>query len=100
MTTVAKFPNIPAELVALVDITLTGAACAGHAPLFDERGKGESWIDAEDRHDQARAICATCPVIRQCAAALMDLPLGQRNGIWAGVDASQTTTILTEERAA
>lgn len=49
----AKFPKIPAELSALVDPDLFGAACAGKAPLFDERGKGESWAAAEDRHDQA-----------------------------------------------
>ena len=96
----AKFPNIPAELSALVDPNLFGAACAGKAPLFDGRGKGESWAAAEDRHDQARVICRTCPVQRSCAQALLDLPLGQRHGIWAGVDASQTTTILTKGIAA
>lgn len=80
----AKFPKPPAELVALVDPRLEGAACAGMAPLFDERGENETAAHAEARHHQARTICSRCPVLLNCHAAATDLPKGQRSGIWAG----------------
>lgn len=97
----SKLPKPPPELTALVDPNLEGAACAGMAPLFDARGKHEPLHQLEDRHDQARALCEMCPVRIQCGRALLDLPLGQREGIWAGVDATQvTTTILKEDTAA
>ncbi|AJE33695.1 hypothetical protein B842_09230 [Corynebacterium humireducens NBRC 106098 = DSM 45392] len=88
------WPRIPTELTALINPDLHGAACTGHAPLFDAPGKNERLLDAEDRHDQARQMCARCPVTVRCAQALLDLPLGQREGIWAGVDARQVTTTL------
>lgn len=100
MATMAKFPPVPAELAALVDPNLFGAACAGHAPLFDPRQRGESPARATRRHNVARRICQTCPVKRQCADALVDLPLKQRAGIWAGVDASQITTTSRKDYAA
>lgn len=93
-----SFPRPPAELTALIDPNLQGAACAGHAPLFDARGRHERLLDAEDRHDQAIAICHTCPVLRRCGQALLDLPLSQREGIWAGVNAAHVTTTITEDR--
>lgn len=94
-----KLPKPPPELTALVNPNLEGAACTGMAPLFDARGKHERLLDAEDRHDKAIAICHTCPVLRRCGRALLDLPLGQREGIWAGVNATQVTTTIEEEAA-
>lgn len=94
------FPKPPPELAALVNPNLDGAACTGMAPLFDARGEHEPLLDVEDRHDQARALCGMCPVRIQCGRALLDLPLGQREGIWAGVDATQVTTTIHEETTA
>jgi Transcription factor WhiB len=48
---------------------LHGAACRGHPQLFD----------VADRHDtptiaQAKALCASCPVLGDCRAWLASLP--------------------------
>lgn len=95
-----KLPKPLPELTALVNPNLDGAACTGMAPLFDAPAKNEPLHQLEDRHDQAREICGMCPVRIQCGRALLDLPLGQREGIWAGVDATQVTTTIHEEDAA
>jgi hypothetical protein len=52
---------------------LHGAACRGHPQLFD----------VADRHDtqaiaQAKTVCASCPVLRDCRAWLAGLPRYQR----------------------
>ena len=59
---------------------LHGAACRGHAELFD----------VADRHDhqgiaQAKALCASCPVLYGCRAWLVSLPKPVRPcGVVAG----------------
>jgi hypothetical protein len=59
---------------------LRGAACRGHAALFD----------VADRHDtqaiaRAQAVCASCPVLRDCRRWLASLPRPARPfGVVAG----------------
>ncbi|YCN53424.1 WhiB family transcriptional regulator [Rhodococcus erythropolis] len=77
----AKFPPIPSPLLALVDPTLSGAACTGRAPLFDDDIDGESVEHREARHHTAAAICRHCPVQPQCRAAAGD---HYALGVWAG----------------
>jgi WhiB family redox-sensing transcriptional regulator len=43
-----------------------------------ERGRGR-----EAREARAKAICARCPVIRECAAYA--LTAGERHGVWGGL---------------
>jgi WhiB family transcriptional regulator, redox-sensing transcriptional regulator len=55
------------------------AACRGQDPaLFF--GEGSSY-----KPTAARAICATCPVQRQC----LDAGLSERFGVWAGTSPGQ-----------
>lgn len=45
------------------------AACAGHPePLWDESVYGETRPQQIARHNDAVAICGTCPVRSQCLA--------------------------------
>jgi Transcription factor WhiB len=59
---------------------LPGAACRGHAELFD----------VADRHDtqgiaRAQAVCASCPALRDCRRWLAGLPrLARPCGVVAG----------------
>jgi WhiB family transcriptional regulator, redox-sensing transcriptional regulator len=55
---------------------LHGAACRGHAELFD----------VADRHDtQAKTVCASCLALRDCRAWLASLPRGAKpSGVVAG----------------
>lgn len=77
----AQFPRILLPLLALVDPTLSRAACAGRAPLFDDEIDGETAEQREARHHSATSICRNCPVQRECRAAAG----GQHAlGIWAG----------------
>lgn len=87
----ARFPTPPAELIALVDPRLHGAACAGRAPLFDERQDNETAAAAAERHWGAKRVCARCPVFEHCAQAAAELPKRQRHGVWAGHDIAYTT---------
>ena len=65
-------PVIVAELLDTLahDIPdLHGAACRGHPEVFD----------VADRHDTeaiaaAQAVCASCPVLRDCRAGTSSLP--------------------------
>ena len=85
MTKPARFPTIPdLDLPGLVDQRLTGAACAGHAPLFDATRHGENEDRREHRHHQARTICHQCPVRATCKTVANELPAAHRTGIWAG----------------
>lgn len=56
----------------------TQAACIGHSDMFfPEVGHGR------DKAREAKAMCATCPVIDQCRDyALRTAPI---HGIWAGM---------------
>lgn len=85
MTKQARFPKIPdLNIPGLVDQRLTGAACAGHAPLFDAAHPGESTEHQQARHHRARAICAGCPIRSNCQEVARQLPTDHRTGIWAG----------------
>ncbi|GGL09706.1 WhiB family transcriptional regulator [Nocardia jinanensis] len=69
----------------LIDQRLTGAACAGRAPLFDtDPVPGETDAAREARYAPALKICRRCPVQDQCATAAAELG-GQALGVWAGI---------------
>lgn len=76
-----QFPRILLPLLALVDPTLSGAACAGRAPLFDDEIDGETAEHREARHHIATSICRSCPVQPECRAAASE---HHALGIWAG----------------
>lgn len=59
-------------------------ACRDHpiAWWFPEKALG-----ADNHGRQAKAICATCPVIRECLEAALDR--GEDHGIWGGAGEDQ-----------
>lgn len=76
-----QFPRILLPLLSLVDPALSGAACAGRAPLFDDEIDDESAEQREARHHVAASICRSCPVQPGCRAAAGD---HYALGVWAG----------------
>ena len=80
----SRLPQIPDRLAALVDPRLTGAACAGRAPMFDDELFGETAENRSARLAHAANLCRGCPVRSACrtAAREQDHP----TGIWAGTD--------------
>lgn len=65
--------------------SLSGAACAGMAPLFDARGEGEPRARYLNRVRKAASICETCPVLANCREAVLSSKPSRRTGIWAGL---------------
>lgn len=63
---------------------LRGAACKGHARLFDEPENHASPDAEQARLNAARALCDHCPVRAPCAAVAAGLTDSQRAGVWAG----------------
>lgn len=55
-------------LVAILTgtVRLDGAACIGHADLFDPPADGEPRTAVDGRHRTATTICWTCPVLDAC----------------------------------
>nr|WP_176458763.1 WhiB family transcriptional regulator [Rhodococcus sp. 15-649-1-2] len=74
-----------AALVAILTgtVRLDGAACIGHADLFDPPGEGESRPSADARHRAAARVCWTCPVLDACRA-------------WAATEPSSHTVIAAQ----
>ena len=80
----SRLPQIPAQFAGLVDPRLTGARCAGRAPMFDDEVFGETTENRSARLAAAARICRGCPVLSVCrtAAREQDRP----TGMWAGTD--------------
>lgn len=70
-----------AEIASLVDPRLTGAACQGKAPLFDDTLDDESPGARAERHHRAKVICLGCPVRTECDTAATE---HDASGIWNG----------------
>lgn len=70
------------RLAQLIDARLSGAACAGRAPLFDLDTSTEDTAAAA-RHALAVRYCHTCPVRATCRA-LAEQHCPATFGVWAG----------------
>lgn len=78
----SKYAPAPIPTIdSLVDERLTGAACAGMAPLFDAYLDDESTEQREYRHHRAKTICLRCPVRAECTVAATE---HDASGIWNG----------------
>lgn len=79
----SQWPKRRPLITGLVDPRLTGAACVGHAHLFDAAHPNEPRPDRAARHRAAVEICQRCPVLAPCATVAAEL--GARAvGVWAG----------------
>jgi len=76
--------SLKADLAALADPRLDGAACRGQAPLFDPKGPRESVYNFRHRIAEARAHCQACPIRTVCAQIIAETPKTRRAGMWAG----------------
>src|SRR5690606_4348542 len=83
MSTRRIWPGTPPLLANLVDERLAGAACIGMAPGFDDLIVSEAPQEADERFVTAAAVCARCPVRRECATAAAELG-DLAVGVWAG----------------
>jgi WhiB family redox-sensing transcriptional regulator len=75
------------------------AACIEHGPLFDLAYGFEP--KGEDRKpppavEEAKAVCARCPVIADCLAEVLAYPT--RYGVWAGLTADERTAYARKTR--
>lgn len=75
-----RWPATPVLLASLVDDRLTGAACAGLAPLMDDTVPGETPEQRTARLDRAAVTCRTCSVRIACGIAASE---HRAIGIWA-----------------
>lgn len=76
--------KLKAELAALADPRLDGAACKGKAPLFDDRGPKETEYNYRHRITEARSYCHACSIRQACAEIIAETSKTRRTGFWAG----------------
>lgn len=86
LPSLGRGPSMPAD---------TPVPCAGEWRIFDS-------MDLYD-HIEAKALCDTCPVLRECATLLADVKreggiLGQPEGTWAG-KLHEPPNLTTRQRA-
>lgn len=80
---VSSQPVRPRTTVLVEAITarspaLPGALCVGCHALFDPAEHGDDRAVTGQRHDEARALCARCPVLAACTTWVKSLPSQQR----------------------
>lgn len=76
-------PRIAALPADLADARLSGAACVGHAALFDAEHDDEPSPVRRARHRAAVDICERCPVLAACSTVAHELGTDAA-GVWAG----------------
>ncbi|UVE93747.1 WhiB family transcriptional regulator [Dietzia sp. B32] len=71
------------------------AACIGHEDLFyslEEESKGER----RKKEEQAKSVCATCPVFDTCRQ--FALSVGELYGVWGGLTEAERHKISGRHR--
>jgi WhiB family redox-sensing transcriptional regulator len=94
MTDVSRLPGPTAEMW---EWQLFGNCRAYPSELFFHP-EGERGPSRADREAAAKDICATCPVIRQCAEHA--LRAREPYGVWGGMSEGDRDRILGRGRAA
>lgn len=68
-----------------------------HDPeLWSPRDFDESMTSKNRRHRKAKALCATCPVIRDCLE--WALTVQERHGVWGGLTEPERMRLLGRAR--
>lgn len=78
----AEISRLPGPNADLWDWQLAGACRTADPSLFFHP-EGERGASRRDRETAAKAICAACPVIAQCAAHA--LAVREPYGVWGGL---------------
>ena len=71
------------------------AACIGHEDLFyslEEESKGER----RKKEEQAKSVCATCPVLDTCRQFALNS--GELYGVWGGLTEAERHRISGRHR--
>jgi WhiB family transcriptional regulator, redox-sensing transcriptional regulator len=63
------------------------AACSGTAMLLFFGPDGETQVEREIRERDAKAVCASCPVLAECLDDA--LRSGVKHGIWGGLNVQE-----------
>lgn len=91
----ADIRRLPGPMATVWEWQLEGACRDEDAALFfhpeGERGQAR---DARER--AAKAVCARCPVMRQCFEA--SLAAHEPYGVWGGTSEAERTEILAGQR--
>src|SRR4051794_13649896 len=93
----AELTRLPGPLTDLWDWQLL-AACAGLGTDRFYHPDGERGTGRATREAAAKAVCARCPVIRECAAHA--LAVRELYGVWGGMSEDDRDVILGRGRPA
>ncbi len=93
----ADLSRLPGPNADLWDWRLA-AACRGEDPSIFFHPEGERGAMKMARDNAAKAVCARCPVVKQCAAHA--LSVREPYGVWGGLTEEDREFILTGRRTA
>jgi WhiB family redox-sensing transcriptional regulator len=93
----ADISRLPKPLADLWEWQYEGA-CRGEDPEAFFHPDGERGPSRVRRETRAKAICATCPVIQQCAAHA--LSVREPFGIWGGLSEEDRELIYAQDKNA
>ena len=91
----ADISRLPGPNADLWDWQLHGA-CRGEDPSVFFHPEGERGPARAAREQAAKAVCATCPVISECAAHA--LAAREPYGIWGGMSEDDRELIYAKQR--
>jgi WhiB family redox-sensing transcriptional regulator len=75
------------------------AACRGpHSGMFFPPSHFERKDEKDEREARAKAICATCPVIKECRE--QSLKVREPYGVWGGLSEDERAAILAKPASA
>lgn len=92
----ADISRLPGPIADVWDWQYEGACRTGDSTVFFHP-EGERGPAREARDRAAQAVCATCPVLKQCA----DHALGVREpyGVWGGLTEEEREEIYLRSRS-
>ena len=91
----ADISRLPGPNADIWDWQLQGA-CRGEDPDTFFHPEGERGPAREARERAAKAICAACPVLAQCAAHA--LAVREPYGVWGGMSEDDREAIYQQQR--
>jgi WhiB family redox-sensing transcriptional regulator len=92
----ADISRLPKPIVEVWEWQFEGA-CRGEDPEAFFHPDGERGPARVNRDTRAKAICATCPVIQQCAAHA--LSVREPYGIWGGLSEDDREAIYRRQES-
>jgi WhiB family redox-sensing transcriptional regulator len=93
----ADLARLPGPNADLWDWQMAGA-CRGEDPRLFFHPEGERGPARETREAAAKSVCATCPVIAECAAHA--LSVREPYGVWGGLSEDERDAVYRRGRLA